>query len=274
MNELTVQNKKTAIEVKAQVNLIQEVMRSVMKKDVHYGVIPGCRKPTLYKPGSEKILTTFHLACEPVVEDLSTDDEIRYRVTTRLTNMATGIFVGAGIGECSSKEDKYQWRRISCETEWNVTDELRRREVWKSGKDGDYSIRQVRTNPSDIANTVLKMAKKRSQVDATLTATAASDIFDQDIEDLPEEMQPQASESHVTTKPPVQPPTAKPPTNGDIISELQRKRLYAIAMNAGMTKEKFKEWLEVNFKYTSSLDVRKEDYERICNEAGAYKSFE
>ena len=33
-------------------------------------------------------------------------------------------------------------------------------------------------------NTVLKMAKKRALVDAVLTATAASDIFTQDLEDI------------------------------------------------------------------------------------------
>src|SRR5690606_22905756 len=48
--------------------------------------------------------------------------------------------------------------------------------------------KQVRTNPADVANTILKMAKKRAQVDAVITATAASDIFTQDIEDLPEEV--------------------------------------------------------------------------------------
>jgi hypothetical protein len=36
---------------------------------------------------------------------------------------------------------------------------------------------------ADTYNTVLKMAKKRSHVDAVLTATAAGDIFTQDVED-------------------------------------------------------------------------------------------
>jgi len=39
-------------------------------------------------------------------------------------------------------------------------------------------------NPADQYNTVLKMAKKRAYVDATLSATAASDIFTQDIEEI------------------------------------------------------------------------------------------
>jgi len=63
----------TAVQVKAQVQLIQQVMESVMLKDVHYGTIPGTPKPTLYKAGSEKILATFRIAAYPEeIEDLST----------------------------------------------------------------------------------------------------------------------------------------------------------------------------------------------------------
>ena len=42
-------------------------------------------------------------------------------------------------------------------------------------------------NPADYYNTALKMAKKRAHVDAILTATAASDCFTQDVEDMQRE---------------------------------------------------------------------------------------
>ena len=38
---------------------------------------------------------------------------------------------------------------------------------------------------ADTYNTILKMSKKRAHIDAVLTATAASDIFAQDLDDLP-----------------------------------------------------------------------------------------
>ncbi len=41
----------------------------------------------------------------------------------------------------------------------------------------------MRTNPADQANTILKMAKKRAEVDLCLTALACSDIFTQDMGD-------------------------------------------------------------------------------------------
>jgi hypothetical protein len=201
----------TAVEIRAGVNLIQEVMKGVMKEKVHFGTIPGTPKPTLYKAGAEKLLSTFRIATEPShVEDLSTADEIRYRVTVSAKLQSTGAFLGAAIGECSSSEEKYRWRRPVCPEEFNETPEDRRRTAWKKGDDKKpYQQKQVRTNPSDVANTVLKMAHKRALIAITLVVTAASDIFQQDIEDLPEELQqeiaaegaPQSAVSHVNPQP-------------------------------------------------------------------------
>lgn len=177
----------TAADVRANVNLVQEVMRAVMKQDVHYGIIPGCKQPSLYKAGSEVLLSTFRIAVGLRVEDLSGEDEIRYRVYATGTHQASGIVVGEGVGECSSNETKYKWRR-AYRREWEATPENRRRVQygWNNDKKEEYEILQVRTEIADVANTILKMAKKRAQIDLTLTATAASDCFTQDIEDLPD----------------------------------------------------------------------------------------
>ena len=171
----------TAADIRHRVNTIQEVMTAVMKRDVHYGIIPGCKKPSLYKPGSEVLLATFQIATSIHVTDLSTDDCIRYQVRVIGTHAPSGMLLGEGIGECSSNEEKYKWRK-AWDDEWAATPENRRRV-----KFGKYKDKQVRTEPADVANTILKMAKKRAQIDMTLTTTGASDCFEQDVEDLPEE---------------------------------------------------------------------------------------
>lgn len=174
----------TAADVRAQVNLMQDVMAEVMRDGTHYGTIPGTKSKSLYKAGAEKLMATFRLAAKPEVEDLSEDGEIAYRVTVNLLS-ASGAFIGAGIGECSSAEEKYSWRASVHAKEWQATPGNRRRvKFFRDGRE----VQQVRTNPADVANTILKMAKKRAQVDAVITATAASDIFTQDIEDLPDEV--------------------------------------------------------------------------------------
>lgn len=230
MNEVIVQENKplTVQEVKAQIDIIQKVLQGVMKKDVHYGSVPGCgSKPTLLKPGAEKIMATFRLAADPNIDDLSTDDEIRYRVTVQLKTLS-GVFAGSGIGECSTAEEKYKWRSAICDEEFEETPEDRRRMKWVKGYGQKPSQKkQVRTQPADLANTVLKMAKKRALVDAVLTATAASDIFDQDLEDLPPEFRQENGDGRPAPqkpqkKEPQQPAQSEPDDTfaQDVASEL------------------------------------------------------
>jgi hypothetical protein len=226
----------TAVQVRAQVQLIQEVMAAVMVKDVHYGVIPGTQKPTLYKPGSEKILSTFRIAAYPKeIEDLSNYDEIRYRVKVHGLSMLDGSLIGVGIGECSSSEEKYKWRRPVCDEEFNEAPEDRKRLKWFKGY-GDkppYQQKQIRTNPSDVANTVLKMAKKRGQIDMTLTATGASDVFDQDLEDLPEGVVQEVADK----KPPVKAPQKKAPAAKEPAENVVTVKILSVASKSDKTKD-------------------------------------
>jgi hypothetical protein len=171
-------------EIKARVTKMRQIKKDVMQDGVHYGTIPGAgSKPTLLKAGSEVLLMAFCIAPDPIVEDLSNEDEVRYRIKCDLKD-AGGNFLGAGVGEASSSEEKYKWRRAVCKEEYDETPADRRRGKWYV-KDGDaQKTLQVRTNPSDVANTILKMAKKRAQVDAALTVLSASEEFTQDVEDL------------------------------------------------------------------------------------------
>lgn len=196
----------------AQVQRIQEAMTAVMKSGVHYGTIPGCGdKPTLLKPGAEKICMMFRLHPELTVnrEDLPGGHR-EYTITVALKDPG-GAVMGQGVGSCSTLESKYRWRNsmIKCPTCGQATirkskypprEDPTKAPGWycheKAGGCGaqftaeDPAItkqpRGKAENPdiADQYNTVLKMAKKRAQVDATLTATAASDIFTQDVEDL------------------------------------------------------------------------------------------
>jgi hypothetical protein len=188
----------SAVEIRQRVNLVQEVMRDIMKRETHYGTIPGTPKPTLYKPGAEVLCVTFRVAQEYRIEDLSNDKTARYRVTCVGRHQTTGTVLGEGVGECSSGEEKYKWRGAACKAELDATPEnMRRKKFYKNGN----SVDQVRTEPADLANTILKMACKRAMIAMTLNVTAASDIFTQDIEDLPEELRPQEQAPAQNQKP-------------------------------------------------------------------------
>ena len=205
-------------EIKAQVNLIQHVMRDVMKDGEHYGTIPGCGdKKVLKKSGSEKIMMTFRLSNDTEVEVLDMPNNHReYRIKCTLFS-PDGLRLGTGVGSCSTMEGKYRYRAGTGDVTsvpvpksyWdarNSGDMQKASKVLKdaaasAGIDGEkfgtkkgeagWMIATIvdkaeHDNPADYYNTCLKMAKKRALVDATLTTTAASDIFTQDIEDDPD----------------------------------------------------------------------------------------
>lgn len=160
--------------------VVQDVMRAVMKPELHYGKIPGTDKPTLFQPGADVLCMTFRIAPEFAIEDLSTADVVRYRVTCRGVHQLSGVTLGSCVGEASSGEEKYKWRRAVHDKEFeNTPPALRRIKYGKS-----WETKQIRTEPADVANTVLKMAEKRAKIGMVLNVTAASDMFGQDLEDL------------------------------------------------------------------------------------------
>jgi hypothetical protein len=74
---------------------------------------------------------------------------VHYEIKVTLLNKRTTNVEAEGIGSCNSRERRYK-----------------------------------NQDAANIANTILKMAKKRALVDATLSATRASGIFTQDLEDM------------------------------------------------------------------------------------------
>ncbi len=198
----------TVQQVLGQVALIQQIMGTAMKDGEHFGRIPGCGdKPTLLKPGAEKLCLTFRLAPTYELDERNLDGAHReYRVQCTLSSILTGSFLGQGVGTCSTMEGKYRYRQGAAEPTdkpvprayWDVRGEDPTKAQELIGGKG-FSVRKVdgkgwmiakggekveNDNPADCYNTVLKMAKKRALVDAVLTATAASDIFTQDLEDI------------------------------------------------------------------------------------------
>lgn len=190
MVEVTERLPMTLDDVVAQVSLIQHVMKTVMKPDEHYGTIPGTEKPTLLKPGAEKLCLTFHL--EPdyeIIREVREKSFIAYTVKCTLYPMKV-----SGIGSCNSRETKYRYRsdntgRPVPKDYWQDRDSsiLGGPQFKPRKKDKQWLIFEMveNDNPWDLDNTLVKMACKRALVAATLNATAASDIFTQDLEDMP-----------------------------------------------------------------------------------------
>ena len=192
-------------ELKARANMVTEIKRQIMKNGRHFGVVPGCGdKPTLLKNGAELLCMAFKLAPDAKVEIADLGNGHReYTVTTTLTSIVTGTPIATGLGSCSTMESKYRYRGTELvptgkpvpQNYWKTKDASLlggKGFVAKKDEDGSWKIfrkgdKKVE-NPdiADVYNTVLKMASKRSLVDATLKATGGSCEFTQDIEDMAE----------------------------------------------------------------------------------------
>src|SRR5690606_5572601 len=151
----------------AKINQFQVVVQNTLKVNHDYGIIPGTTKPTLLKPGAEKILMLMGLTSDyEVIEKVEDYDTGFFAYTVKCTLYKNGYKITEGLGHCNTKEPKYRQK-----------------------KDG------TPLDPYGYVNTVLKMAKKRAQIDATLTVASLSEVFTQDVEDMQEFIQSEQIET-------------------------------------------------------------------------------
>lgn len=170
---------------------MQAVVQKTLKEKQDYGVVPGTNKPTLLKPGGEKICMLFGL--NPEYEFLQTTEDYDkefFSYNIRCTLFRNKQPVAQGVGSCNSKEKKYRFINV---------DELPENYVGYNEQITDkYGRVKYKINNPDICslvNTVLKMAKKRAFIDAVLQVASLSEVFTQDLEDMGDFIQQEQNET-------------------------------------------------------------------------------
>ena len=141
----------------AKISQFQQVVQKNLKKDYDFGIVPGTQKPSLLKPGAEKIFMLLGLRSEFELIDSTRDFDkgfFQYAVKCRLYK--GDMLITEGVGAANNREKKW-----------------------------------IKQDPYSIDNTVLKMARKRSMTDAALTVGSLSDIFTQDLTDSDMDIQGQ-----------------------------------------------------------------------------------
>jgi hypothetical protein len=179
-------------EMKGMMSIVQEFVKDVMVEGTDYGVIPGTGdKKTLMKPGAEKLNELYGFGI--VVKDVTEEKDLgtgyyRARVVIRLVSKRTGEPIAEGVGEANTMEGRYRWRWVP---EWELPRGIDKSALMskkRSKGERAYTFyRMENDDPYALWNTVLKMAKKRGLVDATLSATRSSGLFTQDLEDGPKQ---------------------------------------------------------------------------------------
>ena len=136
--------------LKRRTDYVALLMRDHMVPGRHYGSIPGKDKPCLHKSGAELLLDAFGFRFYSEITQRVQDWEtgfVEYEVRVVIVN-ASGNVEADGHGCCNSLESRYK-----------------------------------NQDAANIANTLLKIAKKRALVDATLAATRSSILFTQDLDE-------------------------------------------------------------------------------------------
>lgn len=176
-------------EAKARLAQLQAFVKGVMRRGEDYDQIPGTNKPTLLKPGAEKLAEIYGLSPTFTFEEKREEwDALFFYYVIRCTLTRGGRTVAEGLGSCNSREDRYAWRWVWAEDLPKDTDRSALKSKSGTGKGGRRWTKYRLPNedlPSQV-NTILKMAKKRAYVDAVISATRSSGVFTQDVEDMPD----------------------------------------------------------------------------------------
>lgn len=173
---------------------VEKMVQDVMVEGRDYGKVEGITKRFLFKSGAEKLRKYFRLTA--IVEDVHLtiypEHPGHREVTVRMAIMYGDQVVAHGHGTCSTFETKYRYRSENTGHEvpgkyWQSRDvTLLGGPTYTARKTKKkWMIYQRVENPNieDCWHTVLLIAKKRAEVNGTLSATAMSDRFSQD-EDL------------------------------------------------------------------------------------------
>jgi hypothetical protein len=225
-------------------------VKTLMNEGSDFGKIPGTDKPTLLKPGAEKLTTFFGLSkrfeLTEKVEDWTGIDhggEAFFYYVYRCALYNGDLLIAESDGSCNSFESKYRWRKgertcPACGATAIIKGKAEFGGGWicfakKGGcgakfPDGATEIegqlvgRVPNPDVCDLVNTIQKMAQKRAFVAATLLAVNASEFFTQDVEDLVELSSsdaPPAAAERRPANPPPRPAAQSSQSNGKSAEE-------------------------------------------------------
>jgi hypothetical protein len=166
------------------IKAFQSLVRKQLVPDHDFGTIPGTPKPSLWKPGAEKLCKLLALADSYQVIDKVEDWKegfFYYRVTCELHSIRDGTLIAQGLGSCNSKESRYRYRwAFGSEVPEHVDKKSLHTKTIRTKKGQKAVMYRIENeDPYSLPNTLLKMAKKRAMVDGVLSAGRLSDIFSQ-----------------------------------------------------------------------------------------------
>jgi len=167
---LTVTEQRVA-RIRGEIALSDALVQNVLEPGIDYGIHPGTRSQALKDPGANTIINAFN--CYPKAEVLFrevSNDRIAYVIDIALISREDGLAKSTGTGAASTKETRYGYRWVSDPEEFGFD-----RESLKKRTDrGNTTYRIDNPDWSELENTILKMARKRAEVDAAMALPGVS----------------------------------------------------------------------------------------------------
>ena len=154
---------KAVSETLSKVKALQATLKSILVEEHDYGKIKGCGdKPTLLKPGAEKILMALGITSSYELIEHTENFEGKgfFAYTVKCTLHKNGQKITEGLGHANSKEKKWAVESVFESELPEGTDKslLKKRKIETSK--GTFTKYEVDADANSKANTILKMAKK------------------------------------------------------------------------------------------------------------------
>lgn len=159
----------------AQFGELKEFLRRELKDGVDFGLIPGTDKPTLFKAGGEKI--QMLLGITPIYKLLNRTFEKQIDVESVEWNEAA-----KKRETVITHRNFYSWE-FSCELYYGEHKIAEGVGCANTEEDKYVSQYKGKKTSDSVANTVMKIAKKRAFMDAVLGVAGISDMYTADLED-------------------------------------------------------------------------------------------
>ena len=123
--------------------------KSIMKPDLDYGVIPGTPKPSLYKPGAEKLRFVYGLTSEIecIEKTVDIDKPFIDYVYKSTVKTKTGQVLAQCDGSCNSMEPKfgYLWKQLHELPEGTDPNRLTCKNTGRKITEFDFAINAAQT---------------------------------------------------------------------------------------------------------------------------------
>lgn len=177
-----------------------EKVKPMLIESVDIYTLPGMKKPSLGKPGAEKLASIFRLVAT-FIADKETIEMIGKEINGKpyvayICNLTRdGVNAGQGRGATFIEYERTQYRNVNL-NEFEAIKASLKPEDYKEaeGKYGKYyRVKDGVTFDQLALNKAIKMAEKSAFIDAVIRATGMSDLFTQDVEDMSVEIEPEHS---------------------------------------------------------------------------------